>query len=239
MQKLFKTTLSVLLCLILLLSAASCELVDKVKEFFAYDSINYNPDHPPGYTGGFSWPGKRYRSTEIHWVETYEEAEFIIDRLRENGTKLYRSMISSYENDVVDAKYCFLVFMDKNDEKPGKNQAWYDTKRSSVAVDYYGFLDKISIDELEYSYYERYRVIEMDAFRNDDYAFDDTQPNLVIDCDGKGEVTYKEDCLCLIKLEENGQQVATMTYRGIKHYEDLPENFHDEFLKSLVVIGGN
>ena len=49
-----------------------------------------------------------------------------------------------------------------------------------------------------------------------------------------------DDCTCLIKNAETDVAVSGLYYYNFtNHYDELPENFHDEFLKSLVVIGGN
>ena len=50
---------------------------------------------------------------ETYRVETYDEAMYIIEQLEAHGNEIAGRIISSYENEVVDAKYFFGVYNKK------------------------------------------------------------------------------------------------------------------------------
>ena len=182
------------------------------------------------YTGGLHVPDRShyFSITEVHWVETYEEAILAIEHLQAAGNKV-RALLSTYENEYVDAKYVFRIHKDGS-KKLEKGQMWYDREeiQSTVSVYYIGFLDKITIEELEYSYFDEYRSFEIrsasDAFdptADVDYHYSDSSANTFSLVQG-GKVkmifdTYNVDAKDLV--------------------ETLVPGFSTDFPKSIVYIG--
>ena len=232
-MKRLKNLLSVILCLSFIFSAASCTILDKIR------GVEYVPEHPSGYTGGLSMESHEREITEVHWVETYDEAMYIIEQLKAYGNEFSERLISSYENETVDAKYCFLLDISKTGrQKVGEE--WYQRKFKSVGIGYYAFLDDISIEELEYSYYWSYRCFAIHIMLYRQYDFCEMSKNMIFECenDGVDSSIYYDDCTCLLNNAETGVTVAGLNYYNFtNHYDELPENFHEEFLKSLVVVG--
>ena len=182
------------------------------------------------YTGGVHVPDRShyFASTEVHWVETYEEAMLAIEHLQAAGNKV-KAFLSTYENEHVDAKYVFRI-RKGGSKRLEKGQMWYDREeiQSTVIVDYIGFLDKITIEELEYSYFHKYRSFSIsdasDAFdptADVDYLYSDSSANTFMFVQG-GKVkmifdTYNIDAKDLV--------------------ETLMPGFRADFPKSFVYIG--
>ena len=176
MEKRIKTVVCLLLLLTLVLSMASCGILGIGKQ-----------NDGKRYTGGFSIESHFYIHREIHWLETFDEAMTAIEHLRAAGNDLPNIYIAGYENETVDAKYLILV-NDYRTPKQKEGEEWYDRKFNKVEkIEYYGFLDKVSIEVVD--------VI-------------------------------------------SGTHFGGIEYPGVEnHKEDLPENFHEDFIKSLVYIG--
>ena len=234
-MKRLKKLLSVILCLAFTFSATSCTLLDKIR------GVEYVPEHPSGYTGGFSLEPHRREITEIHWVETYDEAMYIIEQLKSSGNEFSEVFISSYENEMIDAKYYFNLDI-SNTRRQKIGEEWYQRKFQRVGVGYCAFLDDISIEELEYSYYWCYRCFTIAIAPYINFDFYEMSRDLIFKCENDGieeSFLHGDDCTCLINNTETGVTLSGLYYYQIaNHYDELPENFHDEFLKSLVVVGG-
>lgn len=222
-MRIFKPLICLVLCISLVLSVASCDLLTKKDK------------HPEGYTGGFSAEPHFYSNREIHWLETYDEAMEAIRHLVSAGNEIPRRPISSYENEFVDAKYCFNLNTYRTPElKDGEE--WYDRKFHSITIFYIGFLDDITVEELEHSYYSVYRHIEVysgtikEIYPNESLTYE------CIEYEEKG--VFSEDYVCSVIRESDNIVVARIKYIRIDdHTTELPENFHEEFIKSLTYIG--
>ena len=231
MKKLRKISISLLLVLATLLSFASC---DDINISF---SSNKNA-HREGYTGGFLQEDHWYSYTEIHWVETFEEAMLAIEHLEAAGNKLKGEIISSYDNEVVDAKYCFILETYGSKRLP-RGKEWYDREElRSVSYFYVGFLDKVTIEEIEYSYYEFRRYIRVYArCEKEEFPHSD---NITYMCSECQDLSLKKDKkICDAVAKGTSDLVAEIGYAKIEnHTEELPDNFHEEFVKTLVYVGG-
>ena len=66
--------------------------------------------YPENYTCGFPnynvFPNSL---TEIWWVETYEECLEAINLLKSHDSTFMKSAIFTYEGDLFDTKYCFII----------------------------------------------------------------------------------------------------------------------------------
>ena len=134
--------IALLITIITLLS--SCDLVPLKNSYL-----------PEGYTGGFGIP---YGSgEEYYWVETYEEATEAVKLLQSHGSSFNESVIFSYEGDLFDTKYCFVMNYKKSDRITfGDNP--FDRKAEGVLVRSYLFFDDVKVDDLAYSYISNYKT---------------------------------------------------------------------------------
>lgn len=219
MKKSLKLVISLVLCLAVVLSFASCSLF--------YWVVN------DGYTGGFPNEPHFYGGNEIYWLETYAEAMEAIEHLEAYDNVIEQGTISSYENEIVDAKYCIIVYT-SGSKRLKKGQKWYDHKYSQVTVSYYGFLDKITIEELEHSDINYYRYFTVGNIKDKEV---DTSKELSYRCE-----TYKNEngtsfTDCEIVEKETGLSLVGLGYNNIAdHCAVLPENFHEEFVETVVFI---
>jgi predicted small lipoprotein YifL len=115
--------------------------------------------YPEGYTGGFKNIDDR-SETECWWVETYDELMEAVDLLKSHGSTFEKSIISDYDGDLYDTKYCITI-----DRKAGETEKIkygdnpFDRKAVGVAIVSYAFFEDVTIDELNYSYITKYDVM--------------------------------------------------------------------------------
>ena len=233
----FKRFFCLILIASIIVSIAWCQLSQKWKkeEPAASDDIRR-------YTGGFLWEEHAYDNTEIHWVETFEEAMIAIEHIEAAGNKFDKTVLSSYENEEIDAKYCFVMNTYKS-KALQEGQEWYDREQlGSVRVFYIGFVEKITIEELEYSYYNRYKHIEVDRGQKEAHS----SINVAYAC-SECQTVENEDWaymmnefdMCYVIEESTDNIIAKVYYyRMENHTEELPDDFHDEFCQTIVSIGG-
>ena len=153
MRKIFKALISVMLCLALILSASSCDLVERVKWLFGDKAEEpQKPERvvvevPEGYTGGSMYAYPKYY--EIYWFETVAEAKDAISRLEAHGSTVYKSALLDYSSEDYDVKV--MLKIDRTYVEPLKDgQNPFDRKAEKVYVDWFLFDEYISIDELVY-----------------------------------------------------------------------------------------
>ena len=213
-------------------------LISVVVSFASCGVMIYTIRLPEGYTGGsiyYNVNRKQFFSYhEVHWVETYEEAMLAIEHLQAAGNKV-KAILSTYENEYVDAKYCFEIEKFRS-EKLEKGQMWYDRKgiQSVVTVRYVGFLDEMTIEELEYTYFESYRTFEMYVSNvgfaaNEEVEF--SYINITTESQkhtGKFEITQNGEVMC-------GAKCYNITPKYL--VETLVPGFSTDFPKSIVYIG--
>ena len=213
-------------------------LVSVIFSFASCDILFNDDEHPEGYTGGFPCYSSVYdcmEGKEIYWLETYEEAMEAIEHLEAYDNDISKSIISSYENDAVDAKYCFIVTT-TGAKRLKKDQKWYDHKYSQVTVSYYGFLDKITIEELEHSAVNYYRYFCVGLENKSEF---DALVEKSYECDATVDDGYENYERCFVTEKDTGRSIARIGYFNInEHMKALPEDFHEEFPKTIVSIGG-
>ena len=226
MRKIKNVITSLMLCIAIALSFSSCNTLFNSKS------------RPDGYTGGFKQEGYKqaahfYGTNEIHWLETFEEAMEAIRHLKAAGNEIPYGVISSYENESVDAKYCFIL-KTYNSKRLKRGQEWYDRERlGNVEIRYYGFLDKVTIEELEYSYIGAYRAIGMRSKANAKIDLSGNVP-VYFSCGSHSAFNHR---WCKISCDNFENRFATLNYYNISPVEEnMPENFYDDFLKTLALI---
>ena len=168
---------------------------------------------------------------EYYWVETFDEAMEIIDALKSYGNEIPRRVISCYENEVVDAKYLFIV--DKTDTpKQKKGEEWYQRKFGAIKdIAYYGFLDKVSLEDA--STYDYNIMLSTRALPLDFVAPE--QVKCV--CKSTLESDMEAEYNCYFTRGDDGSFLVAAVYRRMEsHLVSLPESFHDDFARSLVYL---
>ena len=223
MRKIKKSLVALLLLVSVIFSFASCDILFS------------DNGRDSGYTGGFPNEPHFYSGLKIYWLETYEEAMAAIEHLEAYDNDIKKTLISSYENEVVDAKYCFMVYT-SGAKRLKKDQKWYDHKYSQVTVSYYGFLDKITIEELEHSAVNYYRYFCVGLENKSEF---DALVEKSYECDATVDDGYENYERCFVTEKDTGRSIARIGYFNInEHMKALPEDFHEEFPKTIVSIGG-
>ena len=118
--------------------------------------------YPEGYTGGFSYHLDAYPQTEYHWVETYDEAMAAVELLESHGSTFVKSPIFSYDGDLFDTKYCFVI-ESNNAEFVQFGDDPFDRRAENVRVHCYGFFEDVTIDEIVYSFVKDYDKVYLSA----------------------------------------------------------------------------
>ena len=232
MKKILKALMCMLVIGAIAMSFISCAIIN----VFVRDQDD--PSKKTGYTAGGLKEGEphKYAHLEYHWVETYDEVVEIIEALKASGNKIPNNYIPKYDNDVIDAKYVFIV---NNSGTPNKKagEEWYSRKFNRIeAIGYFGFLEKVSIEKLEFSSYDRYRCIWFISHVDVNYS---PIENMEYDCryDDNLKIRY---CEISSTLYHSGRDdfIGNIYYENIaNHNVELPENFHEDFINSLVYIG--
>ena len=123
---------------------------------------NKNPSHdlyPEGYTGGFTHqPGA---NIEYWWVETYEECLEAIELLKSHGSTFKDDTVLTYDGDLFDCKYCFMMTgvtgVGDSTEKIEWGDNPFDRRALNVQIKTYAFIDEVTIDEINHSYVSRHK----------------------------------------------------------------------------------
>lgn len=225
MKKRIKTFIGMILILSVFASLTSCEIL----------GLGDNNDEKQ-YTGGFRGGFHFYDHKEIHWVETFEEAMTAIEHLRAAGNDIPNVYIADYENDDVDAKYLFII--NTSGAKNLKDgEEWYDRKLKSVdRIEYYGFLESVTIEEIEYTYIDHYKHVVLHCPKHED----EHKPPMhtAWECKVRLNTDYEPYEICDVIDGTNDYRLGSIKYNQIKnHNEELPEKFHYNFTRSLTYIG--
>lgn len=154
MQKAFLNIISILLVLVMsLLALGGCDI-------FIDEPIGGNHSYhylfPSGYTGGFRHqPGA---DIEYWWVETYEECLDAIQLLKSHGSTFKNEKVFTYDGNMFDCKYCFVIRTGTKTEKIKWGDNPFDRYAYNVSLVCYAFLDDVTIDELNHSLVTRYEA---------------------------------------------------------------------------------
>lgn len=227
MKNLKRILISLLLLISILLSLVSCKTVLRALK------------GPVGTVHDL-----RYADTEIHWVETLEETLLAIEHLEAAGNKISRDILSSYDNEAIDVKYCFKLDT-YGSKRLKKGQEWYDREGlSSVRVIYMAFLEEVSTEDALGLYISDYKYKSFTV-----HIEESNQPyslaNLSYVCPEchtieDNELLYllENKNMCFVVMENANIRVARIIYNEMEnHTDELPENFHEEFIKTLFYIG--
>lgn len=185
-----------------------------------------------------------YADTEIHWVETLEETLLAIEHLEAAGNKISRNILSSYDNEAIDVKYCFKLDT-YGSKRLKKGQEWYDREGlSSVRVTYMAFLEEVSTEDALGLYISDYKYKSFIV-----HIEEPDQPYLLTNLSyvcpechtiEDNELLYllEDKHMCFVFMAHVNIRVARIVYNEMEtHTDELPENFHEEFIKTLFYIG--
>lgn len=173
MKKIFKTAICLLICLSMILSMTSCEWRNAIDSFNArakafygkIRNVDSTPTHvwhegcvlPNGYTGGaYSSRRTHFRAAFI-WFETVDELNAALDLTRAHGTEIPQTPYFDCEEYGIDIK--FLVTFPRRlvcDGRDMREQTSMDQKINYLKITAHVFFEDVSIEELEYSYYNSY-----------------------------------------------------------------------------------
>lgn len=225
MKNLKRISISLLLLISILLSFVSCNIVLRALK------------GPVGTVHDL-----RYADTEVHWVETLEETLLAIEHLEAAGNKISRNILSSYNNEAIDVKYCFKLDT-YGSKRLKKGQEWYDREGlSSVRVTYMAFLEEVSTEDALNLYTSDYKSF---ALSIEDEGQPYSLANLSYVCPECHTIEDKELLylledrhMCFVFMAHVNIRVARIIYIEMEtHTDQLPENFHEEFIKTLFYIG--
>ena len=138
MKKTAKIVISIIICISVLLSLMSCNLLDAINDF-----LNRNEDGP-----GSAW----HHVYQYMWVETYDEMLEIVERTRSYGTEIPQIPTFNCEQYGIDVKFAITVENDIFDELEDKYE-YFDRKINQFSVISYVFFESVTIDELDTTSY--------------------------------------------------------------------------------------
>ena len=165
MIKTFKICISIILCLAMVLSLASCDLISEIRrELFGYPSVKpgqftgHSPV-PEGYTGGLQSNVNFHSDYGIHWLETYEEVLAAVELLKAHGS-IIKPAVGVDIEEVFDVKWCF-IYQRNMAEQLVEGANFFDRKIDNGSFVCYIFRMDVTIDELIYSNVFHYQSIKI------------------------------------------------------------------------------
>ena len=116
---------------------------------------------PEGWTGGFGQINVFF-DLEYWWIETYDELLIAIEKLNSHGSTFANKCVLDYDGDLFDVKYCVYINPNsQNTEQIKFGDDPFDRYASNVYILTYGFLDDVTVDEINYSYVSDFRSFEI------------------------------------------------------------------------------
>ena len=141
MEKTVKIFISVIICVSVLLSLVSCNLLDAINDF-----LNRNQDGP-----GTTWNDVY----QLMWVETYDEMLEIVERTRAYGTEIPQIPAFNCEEYGLDVKFAITVKNNIFNELDDKYE-YFDRKINNFSVICCVFFESMTIEEVKrYSHIPR------------------------------------------------------------------------------------
>ena len=140
---------------------------------------NYDDQEPPMPDYGFEsmfpddWTGGFFREwgndVEYCWVETYDELIVAIEKLKSHGSTFASDAecIVNYDGSLFDVKYCIEISNLTGTEPIVFGEDPFDRFAEKVRIMCWGFLEEVTIDEINYGYVEHmqsFRVFKYDSF---------------------------------------------------------------------------
>lgn len=186
--------------------------------------------YPEGYTSGFYHLDDRSEN-ERWWIETYDELVDAMDLLKSHGSTFQKMVISDYEGDLFDVKYCISISrIAEGTElvKFGDNP--FDRKATGVIVWSYAFFDDITIDELNYSYVINYDVMKIQPRSR----LIENGPDFSLDSPRWEKPEIAEEYML---FDDNDNYILQAERSRNNNYIEIPDEVLDALADSLVFIG--
>ena len=247
MKKLMRILVSSLLCLAMIFTMSSCDLVSELVGKFtdtpddtipdsepADDVVNpqkpgehtHSSRFPEGYTAGFGGDPCMFDTIGFYWLETYDEVLEAIELLESHGSQIESRFGLTCDGEPYDIKWCFSFRWSKAEElEEGKN--FFDRKIDGGYFNCYIFRKDVTIDVLNYSKITFYDVLYFQD-QNTDVIIEDRENLSYNYCEYNGHPGYD--------FIYSGKKIAWLRH-GRDHDEHLTDEYLEALLDSLVVVG--
>ena len=241
MKKLIKILTCTVLLISLAFSFASCDFIDDVLIDLGIIEVTHGPCTPPPITDRYEW----------HWVETLDELKVAIEHLSNANNRAFNGLIPTYENEKLDTKYrVTLVTAESGVWVPlSEGAEWYDREGlGAFFIDYFGFLEEVEMEYLIYNYDfpDFYKSLTLSTNDRDlvgsaiEYGMSHACIECGYDADYKLVFYMEEEEQCFIMTGTSKDPIATIKYYHMEnHTEELPENFHQDFIDSILIVHNN
>lgn len=188
--------------------------------------------YPEGYTGGFYHLDDR-SDNERWWIETYDELVDAMDLLKSHGSTFQKMIISDYEGELFDVKYCIHISrISEGTERIKYGDNPFDRKAVGVIVQLYAFFDEVTIDEINYGYVSNYDTMKITSFSHS-IIESDTVPSFEPSHwkrhdNSKGYSLYDDTHNFILQVQRNKKDNSDI---------EIPDEALDAVVESLVFIG--
>ena len=157
-----KRLICLLLCIAMIFSFTSCEIVDYVSGWFEEEEEENDNYIPFWYTGGLNYNRDFHDMFVIVWFETYDEVIEVIEITKAHGTEINKFVYFDCEEYGIDVKYCAVLSRDEYCQNMQEGDSYFDRKiPGGLDICAYLFFEEISIEVLERSLYEWHHGVEI------------------------------------------------------------------------------
>ena len=257
MKKTMRMLVSAVLCLVMLLSMTSCDLVSELISGFLEDEgqpdngsdreyVNgghtHSKQYPDGYTAGDGGDPCMFELYGFYWLETYDEVLEAIELLESHGSQIESRFGLTCDGEPYDIKWCFgfkWKYVDEFDETKtfyehlAEGMSFFDRRIDGGYFTCYILRKDVTIEELNYSYLSLY-----DSFclKTEDASVEIEDPELLaIDWWGRDE--YGIDPYWEYDVMYADRKIATIQFKDMYTQDFLTDEDFEIFLDSLVLIG--
>ena len=223
-NKVIKTISILLVFVISFLALSSCGLINGNLGWTTGDNGHSGFDfYPEGYTGGFPDAFQPGVKVEFWWVETYDDCLAAIELLKSHGSTFDENAIFTYEGDLFDTKYCFVIGNnDRFTEEIEFGDNPFDRKAWKVRIESYAFFDDVTIEEINYGDIENYTVFRFSG-RHEEIKKEDLHY-----CEW--EFSYGKNGCYIV----DGKQQATFYVANFCNTQDENDVLPDESLEAIL-----
>ena len=175
MKNVMRILVSFILCLAMLLSMTSCDLVSELiggliedqsdgesasePETGGFEAPLDGCDHcdlvPEGYTAGFALTACMHETIGYYWLETYDEVLEAIELLKSHGSQIDSCYGVTCDGEPYDIKWCFS-YLRRDAEELEEGKSFFDRRIDGGQFTCYILRKDVTIEELIFSYIRRY-----------------------------------------------------------------------------------
>ena len=213
MKNKIKLLIAFTLCLTLIFSVVSCDLLKNIT------NNNVDGEHewhegcivPKGYTGGITYSRSLLLHHVVRWFETHEELMEVITLMKANDNEISQIPFFDCEEYGIDVKFCVVV--PRTDDFV-EDISYYNRKFTSVAVHSFIFFEDVTIAELEYSQYYDYEGMKLYASENIKNKIAEGNTNVDIYAESEEKLESYERADYYISVDGEVQFVLKQNVRG-------------------------